>query len=81
MGTFIVQFREDEAARDYLSALGLNPNDFGREAFERSLRELRAETNVAKVNQMRERIKSRLKGKSLFGKSGVEMLRQDRDSH
>lgn len=82
VATVVIQFRADETAHAFLTKLGINPNDFGREAFERSLRMLRADRNMDEVNRMRERIKGRLRGKPLFGgKSGVKMLREDRDSH
>lgn len=40
METFIVEFDQDEAVRDYLRALGIDPNEFGRAAFRRALEEL-----------------------------------------
>lgn len=81
VATIIVQFRAEEEAREYLQKQGINPNEFGREAFERALRELRAEQNMAEVNRMRERIKARLRGRRLFPKTAAQMVREDRDSH
>ena len=81
MGTFVVQFRADESARALLEGLGLNPNDFGRDAFERAFRMLRTDRDMQEINRMRERIKARMGNKSLFGgKSATQMLREERDS-
>lgn len=71
MGSGIVQFREDEDALEYLRERGVNPNEFGREAFEAALRRLKAEE---KADVLADRATS-------LPRSIEEMVREDRESH
>lgn len=81
MTTEVVQFRQLVEDVAFLKARGVNPNDFGREAFERALRQLRANENAKELNLLKDRIRKRLNGRPAFEKSGAEMIREDRDSH
>lgn len=71
MSSGIVQFREDEDALEYLRERGVNPNEFGREAFEAALRRLKAEE---KADALADRAAS-------LPRSIEEMVREDRESH
>lgn len=71
MGSGIVQFREDEDALEYLRERGVNPNEFGREAFEAALRRLRAEEKAEALEDRKTRLP----------RSVEEMVRGDRDDH
>lgn len=71
MSSGIVQFREDEDALEYLRERGVNPNEFGREAFEAALRRLRAEEKVEALES----------GKARLPRSIEEMVREDRENH
>lgn len=71
MASRVVQFREEEAAIEYLRSKGINPNEFGHEAFERALRRLRAEEWVAKLEKLQLRL----------GASPEQIIRELRDSH
>lgn len=81
MTSFVVQFRQATAAREYLLSKGLQPNEFGREAFEKALRILQETENVQRINRMAERIRKRTGGRSIFGGNVVDLLRRDRESH
>ncbi len=69
MGSDIVQFREDDEALAYLRARGVNPNEFGREAFEATLRRLRAEERMAKLGKVGAKLPRPIQ----------DLIREDRD--
>lgn len=71
MSSGIVQFREDEDALEYLRERGVNPNEFGREAFEAALRRLRAEEKVDALEDRRARLPRPIE----------ELVREDREDH
>lgn len=71
MATDVVQFREDEAIVDFLRGKGINPNEFGRQAFEAAVRRMRAE----------EKMKALSKIQAKLDKSPEEIIREERDSH
>lgn len=71
MASGIVQFREDEETLEFLRKRGINPNEFGREAFERAVRRLRVQRWVEAAEQIKARPTRPIE----------DLLREDRDAH
>ena len=80
MATSIVQFREDDVNVQFLRSKGINPNEFGREAFEEALRRLRAMEASVKINEMAERIRKRIGDRPYYDGNVVDLVRHDRDT-
>lgn len=52
----VVQFRQDAETVTYLRKRGINPNEFGKEAFEAYLRRLQAEESVKRLAKIKARL-------------------------
>lgn len=71
MGSEVVQFRAEAELVAYLRERGINPNDFGREAFRASLRRFQAEEAIRRAKAMKIRLP----------KSPEEIIREEREGH
>lgn len=69
MATEVVQFREDEDVLAYLRDRGINPNRFAREAFEATLRKLRAQEAADELADVQAELPRPVE----------ELIREDRD--
>lgn len=56
MGAPIIQFREAQEAIDFLRKRGVNPNEFGRLAFQAAIRRLRAQEAAEEGAQTKARL-------------------------
>lgn len=70
MPSDVIQFREDREAVEYLRERGINPNEFGREAFEAALRRLRAREAMDRLGEVGARLP----------KPVEELVREDREA-
>lgn len=52
----VVQFREEADALQYLRTRGINPNEFGKEAFESALRRVRAEEKARELAKIQAKL-------------------------
>lgn len=81
MESGIVQFREDQATLEDLKKAGINPNEFGRQAFEQAYRRFAVDRKMKFLAEVRERIRRDTKGKGVSMADIEGMVRRDRDSH
>ncbi len=70
MPSDVIQFREDREAVQYLRERGINPNEFGREAFEAALRRLRAREAMDQLSEVGARLP----------KPVEDLVREDREA-
>lgn len=71
MASSLVQFRKDASTLEFLRGRGINPNEFGREAFDSAVRRLRTEEAMGRLAKLKVRLPKPIE----------EVIREDRDSH
>ncbi len=81
MSSGVVQFREDEATLEALRLAGINPNEFGRRAFEEAFRRFTTDRKMKFLSEVRERIRRRAGHAGVSKVDFVALVRRDRESH
>lgn len=80
MASDVVQFREDGKVLEDLRKSGINPNEFGRVAFEDAYRRFAVGRRMKFIEEMREKLRKRMTETGAPAPDWTAIIRKDRDS-